>query len=122
VALDQAIRDAETAGVGFAPLFSTFDSDAALCTLTLLCSDGDAYPSDAGYAAIADTTPELARSARIARCCPSRPRPAHARHVNHRYHNEADATATCILGRLLLLALRTGQSPARSWSRRSRAD
>jgi hypothetical protein len=33
-----------------------FDADggAALCTYTLLCRDGDAHPSDAGYAVLAD--------------------------------------------------------------------
>lgn len=30
------------------------DTGAALCTLTLLCSDGDAHPSDAGYRVIAE--------------------------------------------------------------------
>ncbi|GAA0933983.1 hypothetical protein GCM10009554_19650 [Kribbella koreensis] len=30
------------------------DTGATLCTLTLLCRDGDAHPSDAGYQALAD--------------------------------------------------------------------
>jgi hypothetical protein len=52
-ALDGAIAVAARAeGARFAPLLATFDG--ALCTLTLLCSDGDAHPSDAGYQAIAD--------------------------------------------------------------------
>jgi lysophospholipase L1-like esterase len=42
----------------FADPFPIFNPDgdtgAALCTLTLLCSNGDAHPSDAGYLAIAD--------------------------------------------------------------------
>jgi hypothetical protein len=42
-------------GARFAPLFATFDVPGALCALTLLCSDGDAHPSDAGYQAIADS-------------------------------------------------------------------
>jgi hypothetical protein len=55
MALDQAIGDlAGRVGVRFVSLFARFDGDAALCTLTLLCSDGDAHPSDAGYRAIAD--------------------------------------------------------------------
>jgi lysophospholipase L1-like esterase len=55
LALDHALKTVAGAiGVRFAPLFATFDGDTALCTLTLLCSDGDAHPSDAGYQAIAD--------------------------------------------------------------------
>jgi lysophospholipase L1-like esterase len=42
----------------FADPFPVFnpegDTGATLCTLTLLCSEGDAHPSDAGYRAIAD--------------------------------------------------------------------
>jgi len=60
-ALDQAIHDAaQSLGVRFAPLFAAFDSDAALCTLTLLCTNGDAHPSDAGYAVIADRILQVA--------------------------------------------------------------
>ena len=33
----------------------------ALCSLTLLCSDGDAHPSDAGYSTIADLNLDAAR-------------------------------------------------------------
>jgi lysophospholipase L1-like esterase len=52
-ALDAAIASAAAAaGARFAPLLATFDG--SLCTLTLLCSDGDAHPSDAGYEAIAE--------------------------------------------------------------------
>jgi lysophospholipase L1-like esterase len=55
LALDGAIEDvARRVGVRFAPLFAVFDGDVALCALTLLCSDGDAHPSDAGSRAIAD--------------------------------------------------------------------
>jgi lysophospholipase L1-like esterase len=61
-ALDRAVEDvAGRVGVRFAPLFARFDGDAALCALTLLCSDGDAHPSDAGYRAIADAIREAAR-------------------------------------------------------------
>jgi Tol biopolymer transport system component/lysophospholipase L1-like esterase len=53
--LDAAMRSvAARTGVRYAALFTTFDSDAALCSLTLLCRDGDAHPSDAGYRTIAD--------------------------------------------------------------------
>jgi lysophospholipase L1-like esterase len=52
-ALDQAIAAAaQTNDARFAPLLAIFDG--RLCALTLLCSDGDAHPSDAGYAAIAE--------------------------------------------------------------------
>jgi lysophospholipase L1-like esterase len=55
VALDQAIEGvARGVGVRFAALFERFDGDAALCALTLLCTDRDTHPSDAGYQAIAD--------------------------------------------------------------------
>jgi lysophospholipase L1-like esterase len=54
LALDQAIQQtAAHVGARFAPLFATFDAPGALCALTLVCSDGDAHPSDAGYQAIA---------------------------------------------------------------------
>jgi hypothetical protein len=43
---------------GFADPVAVFNPDgdtgAALCMLTLLCSDGDGHPSDAGYLAIAE--------------------------------------------------------------------
>jgi lysophospholipase L1-like esterase len=62
LALDAAMRTvAARTGVRFAPLFAAFDSDAALCRLTLLCSDGDAHPSDAGYQTIADLIFDAAR-------------------------------------------------------------
>jgi lysophospholipase L1-like esterase len=61
LALDHAMRTlAGRLGVRFAPLFATFDGNAALCTLTLLCSNGDAHPSDAGYEAIAERVLEAA--------------------------------------------------------------
>ena len=46
-----------TQGVFVDPM-AVFDADggAALCTYTLLCRDGDAHPSDAGYAVLADLT------------------------------------------------------------------
>jgi lysophospholipase L1-like esterase len=54
-ALDDAMRlVAERVGARYVALLETFGSDAALCTLTLLCSDGDAHPSDVGYTAIAE--------------------------------------------------------------------
>ena len=60
LALDGAIDDvARRVGVRFAPLFARFDGDAALCALTLLCTDRDAHPSDAGYQAIADAIREV---------------------------------------------------------------
>jgi lysophospholipase L1-like esterase len=37
----------------------------AICTLTLLCSDGDGHPSDAGYRAIADVLFEISGYARL---------------------------------------------------------
>jgi lysophospholipase L1-like esterase len=54
-ALDDAMATTAVAtGARFAPLF-----DADLCGLTLLCSDGDAHPSDAGYHAIAERILEV---------------------------------------------------------------
>jgi hypothetical protein len=38
---------------------------AAICTLTLLCSEGDSHPSDAGYRAIADIVFDAAGYARL---------------------------------------------------------
>jgi lysophospholipase L1-like esterase len=57
-ALNAAMADAAAANrARFADLFGTFNPDgdqgAALCVLTLLCSDRDGHPSDAGYRAIA---------------------------------------------------------------------
>jgi lysophospholipase L1-like esterase len=61
LALDAAMRTAAARlRVRYAALFSAFDSDAALCNLTLLCSDGDAHPSDAGYRTIADLILDVA--------------------------------------------------------------
>jgi lysophospholipase L1-like esterase len=37
----------------------------AICTLTLLCSEGDSHPSDAGYRAIADVVFEISEYARL---------------------------------------------------------
>jgi lysophospholipase L1-like esterase len=60
VALEQAMRHVTAhTGTRFAPLLTTFE--AVLCSLTLLCSDGDAHPSDAGYAAIATQILEAIR-------------------------------------------------------------
>lgn len=59
-ALNAAMADVATAHrTRFANPFPIFnpegdDTGAALCTLTLLCTDGDTHPSDAGYRAIAD--------------------------------------------------------------------
>ena len=57
--LNLAMADAAAANhARFADPFPVFnpegDTGATLCTLTLLCSEGDAHPSDAGYRAIAD--------------------------------------------------------------------
>ncbi|MGH3933329.1 MAG: SGNH/GDSL hydrolase family protein [Pseudonocardiaceae bacterium] len=62
-ALNAAMADVATAHrARFANPFPIFnpegDTGAALCTLTLLCTDGDAHPSDAGYRAIADLIEE----------------------------------------------------------------
>jgi lysophospholipase L1-like esterase len=63
LALDAAMRTAAArTGVRYAALFTSFDSDDALCELTLLCSDGDAHPSDAGYRTIADLILDAAGS------------------------------------------------------------
>ena len=65
LALDAAMRTvAARTGVRYAALFSTFDSDLALCNLTLFCSSDppDAHPSDAGYQAIADLILQAAGS------------------------------------------------------------
>ena len=37
----------------------------AICTLTLLCSEGDSHPSDAGYRAIAGVLHETSGYARL---------------------------------------------------------
>lgn len=56
-ALNQAIADAaRRTHAEFVDPMPIFDADngAALCTYTLLCRDGDAHPSDVGYAVLAD--------------------------------------------------------------------
>lgn len=56
-ALNQAMADAaQRARAKFVNPMPVFDANggAALCTYTLLCRDGDAHPSDAGYAVLAD--------------------------------------------------------------------
>jgi lysophospholipase L1-like esterase len=58
-AINQAMADAARAtGSAYVDPMPVFDADggAALCTYTLLCRDGDAHPSDAGYAVLADLT------------------------------------------------------------------
>lgn len=62
-ALNTAMADVAAAHRSrFANPFPIFNPDgdtgAALCTRTLLCSDGDVHPSDAGYRAIADLIQE----------------------------------------------------------------
>lgn len=57
--LNLAMADAATTNrADFANPFPVFNPDgdtgAVLCTLTLLCSNGDGHPSDAGYLAIAE--------------------------------------------------------------------
>jgi lysophospholipase L1-like esterase len=62
LALNAAMRDvADSARARFANLFPIFNPQgdpaaetAAICTLTLLCTDGDSHPSDTGYEAIAN--------------------------------------------------------------------
>jgi len=54
-ALDDAMKlAAERVGARYVALLETLGSDAALCTLTLQCTNGDAHPSDTGYITIAD--------------------------------------------------------------------
>lgn len=56
-ALNQAMADASRqARADFVDPMPVFDADdgAALCVYTLLCQNGDAHPSDAGYAVLAD--------------------------------------------------------------------
>jgi hypothetical protein len=38
---------------------------ATICSLTLLCTEGDSHPSDAGYRAIADLVFEASAYARL---------------------------------------------------------
>jgi lysophospholipase L1-like esterase len=52
-AMGDAARSARAAYVDPMPIFDA-GNGAALCTYTLLCRDGDAHPSDAGYAVLAD--------------------------------------------------------------------
>lgn len=62
IGLNDAMRDAAASTrTRFADLFPTFNPQgdidaetAAICGLTLLCTEGDIHPSDAGYQAIAD--------------------------------------------------------------------
>jgi lysophospholipase L1-like esterase len=57
-ALKQSITDSRARYVELFPIFNPqgdIDAEtAAICTLTLLCTDGDIHPSDAGYRVIAD--------------------------------------------------------------------
>jgi lysophospholipase L1-like esterase len=56
-ALNLAMADAaRSQRAGFVDPMPVFDADGgtALCTYTLLCRDGDAHPSNTGYAALAD--------------------------------------------------------------------
>lgn len=61
-ALNGAMASASAAnGARFADTFPIFNPQgdlaaetAAICTLTLICTEGDSHPSDAGYQAIAD--------------------------------------------------------------------
>jgi lysophospholipase L1-like esterase len=62
MAMDAAMADVIAAnGARFADVFPIFNPQgdeaaetAAICTLLLVCVEGDSHPSDAGYRAIAD--------------------------------------------------------------------
>jgi lysophospholipase L1-like esterase len=70
---DEALKQSTTdPRARFAELFPIFNPQgdieaetAAICTLTLLCTDGDAHPSDAGYRTIADEVWEASDYARL---------------------------------------------------------
>jgi lysophospholipase L1-like esterase len=71
-ALNAAIaRQAALADARFAALAPVLNPPgdaarlAAICTLTLLCTEGDSHPSDAGYAAIAGALSEASGYARL---------------------------------------------------------
>jgi len=56
----------------FADLFTVFNPQgdpeaetAAICTLTLLCTEGDGHPSDVGYRAIAEVVFEASGYGRL---------------------------------------------------------
>jgi lysophospholipase L1-like esterase len=71
--LNASLADVAAANLAwFANPFPIFnpqgDPDAetqAICTLLLLCTEGDSHPSDAGYQALADIVFEAARYARL---------------------------------------------------------
>jgi lysophospholipase L1-like esterase len=73
VALNDAMPDAASATrTRFADLFPIFNPQgdidaetATICALTLLCTQGDIHPSDAGYRAIADEVWEASDYARL---------------------------------------------------------
>ena len=65
-------RTASRERARFASVFPVFNPQgdpaaetAAICTLTLLCTQGDSHPSDAGYQAIADAVFDVSDYARL---------------------------------------------------------
>ena len=65
-------RTASSERARFASVFPVFNPQgdpaaetAAICTLTLLCTQRDSHPSDAGYQAIADAVFDVSDYARL---------------------------------------------------------
>ena len=73
IALNDALERATAANAGrFAAVFPVFNPQgdvaaetAAICTLTLLCTQADSHPSDAGYQALANVVFESSDYARL---------------------------------------------------------
>jgi lysophospholipase L1-like esterase len=69
-ALKQSVTDSRARYAELFPIFNPqgdIDAEtAAICTLTLLCTDGDIHPSDAGYRVIADEVWDVSDYARLA--------------------------------------------------------
>jgi hypothetical protein len=63
-AADQRARYADVFPI-FNPQGDPADETAAICTLTLLCTEGDGHPSDAGYRALADAVFDVSGYARL---------------------------------------------------------
>lgn len=68
-ALKQSVTNSRSRYVELFPIFNPqgdIDAEtAAICTLTLLCTDGDIHPSDAGYGVIADEVWKVSEYARL---------------------------------------------------------
>ena len=69
---EEMARTASSERARFANVFPVFNPQgdpaaetAAICTLTLLCTQGDSHPSDAGYQAIADAVFDVSDYARL---------------------------------------------------------